>query len=87
MTIRTAIRRLIVRPYGKGWRLASADCEHLVFANSAGAERYARSLAHRSALDGHDAAVEIYDACDLLVGKITFYGCEPLAEGVLDPHA
>jgi hypothetical protein len=65
-----------VRPAAEGWRVLGGDVEDVVFESGAQAERQARRLALAVARLGRDAKVNVYDARDVLVGAISYFGCE-----------
>jgi hypothetical protein len=69
-----------VRPAAGGWRLQGEDLEDTLFANGAEAERQARRLALGVARVGRDAKVNVHDARDVLVGAVSYFGCEALPE-------
>ncbi len=65
-----------VRPCGPAWLVQADGVETLIFRRGSDAERQARRMARALALSGDDAAVSVYDRRDVLVGRISYYGCD-----------
>jgi hypothetical protein len=72
---------LAVRPIGSAWCVQGEHVESLVFRTGALAERAARRLARAMAQVGADARVSVYDARNVLVGTMSYFGVAEPASG------
>ena len=81
------LRRLSVRMYGAAWRVYADGLQPLSFANGAQAEAQARALGRGFAAAGFDAAIDVHDAAQALVGTVVYYAHEaPLTDAERDRY-
>ncbi|MGH6909642.1 MAG: hypothetical protein ACREE0_06465 [Phenylobacterium sp.] len=81
------LRRLSVRMYDAAWRVYADGLQPLSFANGAQAEAQARALGRGFAAAGFDAAIDVHDAAQALVGTVVYYAHEaPLTASERDQY-